>query len=328
MYNFSDILGHKQVIANLQGSVRENRLNHAYIIDGAGGSGKRTIANAFAKTLNCEQNGVDGCNECLSCRTFDEGNNPDIIYITHEKKQIGVDDIRKQIIENLSFAPYKHKYKIYIMPEADKMNINAQNALLKSLEEPPSYAVFILLCENANMLISTIHSRCVMLRLMPIDERLVEKYLVDNRLTDEQGAKLYSRYSMGSIGRAVELCTSDKFNDIRQKANDTVGAVEKADLIGLYSILEGLKAYKDDIDEVLEIMYLLYRDALVYKSTGDKKRIIEAESSELIAGLAKNTLKRQLIKRCEAIQETRVRLMQHGSFDLMLETMLFKLKEK
>jgi DNA polymerase-3 subunit delta' len=328
MYNLSDVIGHNRIIKNLSEAVRENRVNHAYIFDGAEGVGKLTVANAFAKLLNCESGQSNACDMCLSCKTFNEGNNPDVIYTTHEKKTYAINEIRTQVIDNLKFAPYSYRYKIYIIDEADKMNTATQNALLKSLEEPPQYAIFILLCENSNMLLPTIHSRCALIRFMPLDSLSVEQYLIDNGLASQRDARLYSGYAMGSIGRAIRLCNSESFNEIREAADNFVADIERADLIQLYRILTTLKKYKDNIDELLEMIYLIYRDALVYKTTGDKRLMIENNDMDKIEQVIRTSSRARLIRRCDAVQDARERLKANGDLELTLESMLFKVKEK
>lgn len=326
--NFSHILGHEKIIDHLKTSIAHNRINHAYIFDGVYGIGKSTIAKAFAKTLNCEEGGTECCGHCLSCKTFDENNNPDIIYVTHDKKDITVSDIRNQILKNITIKPYRNKYKIFIIPEADKMNILAQNAFLKTLEEPPEYGIFLLLCENYNKFLVTILSRCIMFKLHPLPYNIVTGYLVNNMNLTPDTAQLYSIYSQGSIGKALELANSDEFRDTRDMAIDTAVKLEDADMIELYSLVDILKEQKGFIDKILEIMYLMYRDALVLKQTGSQKNIIQKDKIPQTEFIAKKATISQLINRCDAINDTRFKLSHNGNTQLLLETLFFKIKEK
>lgn len=137
MVSFKNVVGHKDVTKYISNAVSENRVSHAYIINGERGSGKKMLANLFAMTLLCEKQEPDPCNECHSCRQAESGNHPDIIRIIHEKPNtISVDDIREQVNNTINVKPYQGPYKIYIIPEADKMTPQAQNALLKTIEEP------------------------------------------------------------------------------------------------------------------------------------------------------------------------------------------------
>mgnify|MGYP000849144551 FL=1 len=149
MSGFKDVVGHKDIIQYIQNAVEQDKVSHAYILNGAKGSGKKMLAKLFAMTLQCENSQSEPCGECRSCRQADSGNQPDIITIQHEKPgSISVDDIREQLNGDIMIKPYSNRYKIYIIPEADLLTVQAQNALLKTIEEPPEYAIIFLLTEN------------------------------------------------------------------------------------------------------------------------------------------------------------------------------------
>ena len=134
MLQFKNVIGHEQVIAHLQNAIRMDKVSHAYLISGEEGSGKKLLADIFAATLLCEEQKVEPCGNCKSCMQVQSGNQPDVIYVTHEKMTIGVDDIRTQVNQDIGIKPYQGKYKIYIIEDADKMTEAAQNALLKTIE--------------------------------------------------------------------------------------------------------------------------------------------------------------------------------------------------
>jgi len=179
MYTFEEIAGNEHIIKNLQNAISGNRLSNAYIIDGADGCGKKLLAQTLAKTLQCEKGGVTPCNECISCHTFDSGNNPDVIYVVPSKtKAIGVDDIRQQMVNIANIKPYKNKYKIFIIDNAETMTVQAQNAMLKTIEEPPLYSIFIFLSNNSASFLPTVLSRCILLKLRALPESTVKKYIM------------------------------------------------------------------------------------------------------------------------------------------------------
>ena len=176
MSGFKDVVGHNNIIEYIENAVTSGNISHAYILNGEKGSGKKLLAKLFAMSLQCENREDDGdaCGECRSCKQAQNNNHPDIIRVTHEKPStISVDDIREQVNNDIVIKPYQGPYKIYLIPEADKMSVQAQNALLKTIEEPPEYAVIILMTRNAEVLLPTIRSRCVMLKLRNIRDRLV-----------------------------------------------------------------------------------------------------------------------------------------------------------
>ena len=144
MRSFDAVTGNAPVVQSLKNAAARNKPAHAYIIEGAPGSGKTLLAETFAKALQCEaKRDGDACGSCVSCRTFDTQNHPDIIRVAPTtRKTVGVDDIREQVGERIKTRPYKYAYKIFIIKDADEMTPQAQNALLKALEEPAGYGVF------------------------------------------------------------------------------------------------------------------------------------------------------------------------------------------
>lgn len=328
MNGFNDILGNEKLINNLKNSITHDRVNHAYIFEGGKGMGKLSIAKAFAKALNCYEGGADSCNKCKSCVSFDSDNNPDIIYVTHQKTNITVDDVRLQILQQAAVKPYNCNYKIFIIADADKMNVQAQNAFLKSLEEPPSYAKFLLLCENSSKFLNTILSRCVLFKLRPVPDFQVAAYVAKRLNIDIERAELYASYSQGNIGRAITIADSDEFRENRNKAIELISQLEKCDMIGLYKLADSLKdCDKAVCDEILENMFLLYRDALVYKSTGSKKKIIQKDITDTVINISKVSTAR-LINRCEAINNTRNNINSNNANKQMaIEALFFKIKE-
>lgn len=183
MAGFKDIVGNEQIIEHLQNAISMGKVSHAYIINGPQLSGKMMIAEAFARALQCEKEGTDGCGECKSCHQADDHNHPDIIYVSHEKpNNISVDDIRTQLNNDIVIKPYSSKYKIYIVDEAEKMNQQAQNALLKTIEEPPAYAVIMLLTTNADSFLQTIRSRCITLNMKSVKDEVIKAYLMNESI--------------------------------------------------------------------------------------------------------------------------------------------------
>ena len=219
MATFHDIIGQEQIKEHLQNAISAKKISHAYIINGEKSSGKEFIARVFAMTLQCEKGGTEPCQECHSCKQALSDNQPDIIYVSHEKPNtISVDDIRAQINNDIAIKPYSSPYKIYIMNEAEKMTPQAQNALLKTIEEPPEYAVIMLLTENADTLLPTINSRCVMLKLRNIKDTLIKKYLMETMQVPDYKADMCTAFAQGNMGRAIMLANSEHFNEIRDEA--------------------------------------------------------------------------------------------------------------
>lgn len=322
--DYSDIKGHQKITANLKASVKEDRVSHAYIFDGANGIGKNMIARAFAKSILCENGGEEPCGKCFACRSIDGGNNPDVIFVTHEKKAISVEDIRKQVVEQALIKPFSCKKKIFIIDEADLMNIQAQNALLKTLEEPPDYVVFMLLSENLNKFLVTILSRCITFRLNPLPSDIVKNYLIENEGADPSVADYCCAFAGGSIGKAVELLNSQSFRDVRDFTTELIPRLDKADMTQMYKLISELDTYKESINTVLEIMLLTYRDALVLLSGGDRF-VMQRDKVGAIEEMTKKGAAR-LIKSCAVVENAMADLRGNADYQLTMEKMFFDLK--
>ena len=198
MAKFTDIVGQEQLKEHLQNAIAANKVSHAYIINGERSAGKEFIAKVYAMTLQCEKGETEPCGECHSCRQALGNNQPDIIYISHEKPNtIGVEDIRAQINNDIGIKPYSSPYKIYIINEGEKMTPQAQNALLKTLEEPPAYAVILILTTNVETLLPTILSRCVVLHMKPVPDKLVKKYLMEQLEIPDYKANICVAFARG-----------------------------------------------------------------------------------------------------------------------------------
>ena len=224
MGSFKDVVGHKDIIQYIRNAVTMEKVSHAYIMNGARGSGKKMLASLFAMTMLCEKKGPDPCNTCHSCRQAEGGNHPDIIWVAHEKPNtISVDDIREQVNNTVMIKPYQGPYKVYIIDRAELMTPQAQNALLKTIEEPPEYAVIILLTENAQTMLPTINSRCVMLKLRNIRDTLIKKYLMERLEVPDYKADVCTAFAQGNMGRAIMLAHSEHFNEIRDEALKQIG---------------------------------------------------------------------------------------------------------
>ena len=212
MLEFKDILGHEQIKEHFQNAAATGKVSHAYILSGEEGMGKKTLANAFAMTLLCEEGGREPCMQCHACKQVMSGNHPDLIYVTHEKPaSMGVDNIREQINDTIMVRPYSSQYKLYIVDEAEKMTVQAQNALLKTIEEPPAYAVIMLLTTNPDAFLPTILSRCVQLKLKPLKDSVVKEYLEEKLHVKDIQAEIYSAFARGNLGKAIHLAQSEDF---------------------------------------------------------------------------------------------------------------------
>ncbi len=328
MNKFKDVIGYEDIIQYIKNAISEDQVSHAYILNGERGSGKKMLANLFARTLLCNNNQLEPCNACQSCIQAESSNNPDIITVQHEKiGSIGIDDIRSQVNNDILLKPYANKYKVYIIPEADKMTEQAQNALLKTIEEPPTYAVILLLTENPDQLLSTIKSRCVMLKLRNIRNTLVKQYLVQQKHIPEYQAQICATFAQGNIGRALELATSEYFNEIKDSALTLLRQINDLDTSDVIATIKGINQYKIDILDYLDIMIIWYRDILIYKATKNKDKVIFEDQLRVIEERATRSSYEGLETILQAIDKSKARIRANVNFDLVIELLLLTIKE-
>ncbi len=327
MQGFSQIIGHENIIQHLQNAIGSNMVSHAYILHGEEGMGKKLLASAFAKTLQCEESGILPCNRCKSCMQVDSNNHPDIIWVKHEKYSIGVDDIRLQVNADIQIKPYHSPYKIYIIEDGDKLTEQAQNALLKTMEEPPEYAVIILLVNNISAILPTILSRCVLLNLKPVDKQKIKEFLMVQYQVPDYMADMSAAFSGGNVGKAIKYASSE---DFEQMKNEVLHILKYIDDMELYEVISGLKvltANKNIIEDYIDLMILWYRDVLMFKATKKADLLLYREELTFIKRQANLRSYEGVEKIIRAMEKAKIRLKANVNFDIAIELMLLTIKE-
>jgi DNA polymerase-3 subunit delta' len=285
MYSFDEIVGHENIIKHMENAFLRGKVSHAYIVEGEDGMGKKTLVKAFSKLLQCENpQGSRPCNHCPSCIQIESGNHPDIAYVRPTKKTgYGVTDVREQIVKDIKVRPYQSRYKIYIIEQAELMTIQAQNSILKTIEEPPEYGLFFLISSNSHKFLQTILSRSVKMSLKPINTERIEYYLIEQYGMNHGQARVYGSFSRGNLGKALILKDSESFTIQRQnmlKCLDIFINGKEYDIIEIVQLFEGVKT---DILDNIDILISLARDILYYHSTQDIDNIIHKDiESEII----------------------------------------------
>lgn len=287
--SFEDIRGQDRAISFLKGSIESGRMSHAYIFYGPGGIGKKLVAMNFAKALNCLGGASEArpCDACVPCRKADSFNHPDILLLKPEKEggSIAIDDIRT-LIRDANLKPYESKKKFYIIDEANGMKEEAASALLKTLEEPPSDSVFILIVENLRKLLATIVSRSQVVKFFPLSINEVKDILVKDHDVEPSKAHLLSHLSAGRLGDALEYADEEFFS----KREKVLAAL--AERTFFESDFDKLS--KGDLKIYLSILLTWYRDILISKTLSaegqpegpeliniDRKDIILAEAARV-----------------------------------------------
>ncbi len=328
MPGFKDIIGHEMIKEHFQKAIETNHVSHAYILTGEAGMGRKSLANAFAMTLLCEKGKDEPCMQCHACKQVLSNNHPDVIYVNHEKpNSIGVDDIRDQLNGTIMIRPYSSYYKIYIVDEAEKMTAQAQNALLKTIEEPPSYAIIMLLTTNQEAFLPTILSRCVQLKLKPLKDSVVTQYLMGSFGIAESKAEVYAAFSRGNLGKAIELASSEDFQLMYSELLHLLKHLKEMDITELLDYIKKLKESNLDIDSCLDFMQLWYRDVLMYKVTKDINLLVFKEEYNTIKEMSASSAYHGIERILEAIDKAKIRLDANVNTELALELMLLVMKE-
>jgi len=324
---FDGIIGQDRIRNSLLESMKNGRVGHAYIFTGPVGIGKRTLARRFAETLLCpEFDGKANCGSCVPCRLFSSGTNPDFSELVCEGASIGVDEIRK-LQREISIKPLYSSKKLFLIPDAERMTVQAQNCLLKTLEEPPAHSVIILTASNIDSLLDTVRSRVIRYSFMKNTFDEVCRALELNTAESPERIKLIASYADGIIGRALELANSEEFTRLREMAVETVLKIRGGSTSEIFDISRLYNENRDQIEILLDIMASLYRDMLIVRSTADENKLINTDKKDIIFNNAYRYSTQELIKSMDVIETTRKNLKQNANYQLSIELMFMRLEE-
>jgi len=298
------------------------------------------MAQAFSQALLCEKQAEDACGSCHSCIQAEHETHPDIIFVRREedpnnkdrlRKTLGVQAVREQLVDDVIVKPYQSAFKVYIVPEAEKMTTEAQNAILKTLEEPPSYAVILLLVTRADALLPTIRSRCVTLSFSPLTEGEIESYLTDQRGISPSRARLEARFARGNLGQAIRKAEDENAQTQKKRMLDLI---EKASAEGTHAILTGLRELLEEaedpeetLQEFLVMVQYFIRDISLYKATGRTQHLILIDEISYIKSVAHKAEWKNLYILQDGLQTARQRISANVNKELSLEILLFTIAE-
>lgn len=285
--NTWEIFGHDWAVTMLQQHVAHQTLRHAYLLTGPAGVGRRTLALRLAQALNCQSQPTPGvpCRSCRVCKQIEAGQNIDLMVIQAESEggTLKVEQVR-DVQKFLSMKPYQSPYKTVIFLRFQEANANAQNALLKTLEEAPSYGILLLTADNAEQLLPTIISRCEILRLRPLLVSAVDEFLHARGLDADQ-ARLLSHLSGGRPGYALRLAADKKALDFRVEKLDDLAHLLGAKRRERFNYAEKLVKDKETFRQTLLIWLSYWRDVLL-KTSGAQAALTNTDRTDEIDALA------------------------------------------
>ena len=306
---FEKIRGQRFAKKYLSNSIKSNMISHAYMFEGPSGVGKNTMARELATTLLEMEN------------LF---NSPDYIEITPDGNSIKIAQIRK-LQSDILVKPYK-SYKIYVIDEAQKMTVEAQNALLKTLEEPPKYAIIILITNNKESLLDTIKSRCEIIKFTPIPLVEVADYLTQIGV-DKNRASLLANFSRGSMQKAIELSESEDFHIMRDEVQKYVETFLTGSMLDIMDIQNSIEKYKDNITNVLDLLVNYFRDIMMVNENVDSSMIINLDRLVFIKNMSTKITYSQLSKIIDIIEETKNKLRSNCNFNISIQVMTLNIYE-
>lgn len=328
MTGWDKIRGHEHIKKYFTETVSGNEVFHAYMLSGEEGCGKKTLAETFAMAVLCDSESDKPCSECDSCKKALALSHPDILYVTHEKAgSISVDEIRQQLIMPMSVRPYFGKYKFFIIDDAQLMTPQAQNALLKTLEEPPAYGVVILLTSNENLMLQTILSRVVKLNCGQVSKDDVKNYLIEECQISDYKAEVCSVFAQGNIGKAVAMATMEDFYATKDAALTLAKIIPNTGVFDLLSRIKEISNYKNRIEKYLDFLYVWYHDVLIYKATADFDLCLFSDELSDISSQAAKFSYEGLEQTLLAVENAKLRLQANVNFELVMELLLMKIKE-
>ena len=293
---FENILGNDKIKESLINTIKKQKTSHSYLFLGIEGIGKKIIAKEFAKMILCTDDNKY-CNECKSCIEFDTNNNPDFKIIEPDGNSLKIEQIR-EFQYKVAEKPIISNRKVYIINDSDKMTQEAQNCLLKTLEEPPEFVTIILIGSNENAFLSTIKSRCMILRFEKINNIEIEKYLEKNYQTRIDSEMMREAFQ-GSIGKAIQLKNKKEEYD---KIEKIIYSLNTSDKIDILNMADFIYKSKDEYIDILDYINII------------------------LLNLARKDCK--YAKCIEFVEDTKKRLQANANYDMNIDNMIFNLWEK
>ena len=306
---FENIKGQEFAKKYMINSINKGKINHAYMFEGIEGIGKETFAYDLAKIL---------------LETPHLENAPDCIRVKLEGNSIKIAQIRN-LQSDIVIKPHK-KYKIYIIDKAEKMTLEAQNALLKTLEEPPEYAIIILVTNNKEGLLPTIRSRCEIVKFTPIPFIEIKNYLI-NQGIEPNRANLLSSFSRGSMKKALELASSNEFYEMKENVQKYIETILSKNMVEILDIPTQIEQYKGEIINVLDMMINYFRDIMICKEHVNKSMIINADKLVFIQNMSSKITYSQVSKIIDIIEDTKIKIKGSCNCNVSIQVMSLNIYE-
>ncbi len=304
---FNNLVGNSSAKEILTNSVKDGRISHSYIFSGPPGVGKKLFALEFARLINCESGMQENC-KCGSCSKIERIIHPDVSLLEYEgEKTIKIDHVRSDLEERVYLSPFESSYKIFIVDNAERMNNNAQNAFLKTLEEPPTDSVIILITQSINFIIPTIKSRCQIVNFSPLEDNHIKTILLDSPSADKENIDEAVRLSRGSVGKALNI--DSQHINFRKSVLKKLHSIRPDRPSGIFSLYDMLELDSKDkgpehLKDIFGIISDWVRDQILIKIETDKSRVTNTGMYEEIAEYVSNKSLAGLLKKPEHLESS------------------------
>lgn len=332
------ILGHEFQKNALERVVRENRVAHSYLFAGADGIGKKLVAVEFAKILNCA--GAQGTNSlredtpcgCSSCKKIEKGIHPDVFLVQYKgARDIKVDQVREEVEERLFFRPFEGKFKVAILDEAERMNQNAQNAFLKTLEEPPPDSVIILISSQPQTLLPTIRSRCQAFKFDPLSERVIIEEVGKRKNLSLDEAVISARLSGGSLGKALDL-DKDSLAERKEMITKLSGINPRyaSEVLGFVESLP-LSSDSEDVEKltlIFSFISLWLRDIVLAKIGFGEDSLSNRDLASVILQVAEKWDMKSILNKIKSLEKSWYAIFRgNANKQIALENLVLRIAE-
>jgi len=322
--NFSDIIGQNIIKNRLQNAIKNKHIAHAYIFQGEAGIGKTMMAKVFSKTLLCKENGINSCDKCSSCIKFNSLNHPDFHIEEKEGKSFKKEQV-EEMMKKIRTLPYEEGKKVFLIKSADKMTIEAQNAFLKTLEEPPEDTIIILIVENTKGLLPTIISRSQILKFSPLKNQEIETYIENKYNIQNEKAHFIASFSKGNMGKAIDLADSDEFNSLREELINIISSSIEKENFRVFSQSDFFEENSENIELIFSMMLTWFRDLLIYKNTDRNELIINNDKKNILREQAFKLSNRKIHDIIDNILETEDNIKSNVNMKISMELLLLNI---
>lgn len=321
---FNDFLGNTRILEMIRRLLSQDRLPHSLLFAGPQGTGKGTLAHFISKAVNCLNSQQDFCDHCSSCQRIDQNLHADVKYYVPEGQFIKIDQMR-ELSREVFFTPFEGKRRIFILDQADKMNLQSANSVLKTLEEPPPTSLLILISDKPNDILATIRSRCQRYEFAPLPYPDIEQVLLKKTHLPEDDLLLLSRLSRGSLGRALDI----DLKEYKNSRKEMLALLEACAQNFLYAKASKLTATlvreKDQFESKMEILYILLHDLFLLKVDADSESITNVDLRNELSNLCSSLSFQQVAEGVEILDQIETGAKRNLNKGLAVDQFVFRL---